>query len=223
MFQDCPDSKVHGAIMGPTWGRQDPCGHHVGPMNLAMRACFNNIMAIVRLPQSQWSNPGRYGWNRVCNTYGYLLRCSWHDKGLVHHRIPEERSYTLHKMIKLITHTKTNFWPNVRHWLHIFFVLTAAIFINTGATQGRKFRSNDTVLRFSSAYHTLTCCCVIASKYPLSQVFESTTFSYIILYIAASFVCEEDLGKFEYMLYTCMPHQQILKTYQSLHNKEFKW
>ena len=34
---DIPDSKVHGAYMGPTWGRQDPGGPHVGPMNLASR------------------------------------------------------------------------------------------------------------------------------------------------------------------------------------------
>ena len=33
-----PDSKVHGANMGPTWGRQDPGGPHVGPMSLAIRA-----------------------------------------------------------------------------------------------------------------------------------------------------------------------------------------
>ena len=31
-----PDSKAYGANMGPPWGRQDPCGPHVGPMNLAM-------------------------------------------------------------------------------------------------------------------------------------------------------------------------------------------
>ena len=31
-----PDSKVHGANMGPIWGRQDPGGPHVGPMNLAI-------------------------------------------------------------------------------------------------------------------------------------------------------------------------------------------
>ena len=31
-----PDSKVHGANMGPIWGRQDPGGPHVGPMNLAL-------------------------------------------------------------------------------------------------------------------------------------------------------------------------------------------
>ena len=31
-----PDSKVHGANIGPIWGRQDPGGPHVGPMNLAI-------------------------------------------------------------------------------------------------------------------------------------------------------------------------------------------
>ena len=29
-----PDSKVHGANVEPIWGRQDPGGSHVGPMNL---------------------------------------------------------------------------------------------------------------------------------------------------------------------------------------------
>ena len=28
-----PDTKVHGANMGPIWGRQDPGGPHVGPMD----------------------------------------------------------------------------------------------------------------------------------------------------------------------------------------------
>ena len=31
-----PDSKVHGVNMGPIWGWQDPGGHHVGPMNIAI-------------------------------------------------------------------------------------------------------------------------------------------------------------------------------------------
>ena len=31
-----PDNKVHGANMGPTWGRQDPGGPHVGPMNFVI-------------------------------------------------------------------------------------------------------------------------------------------------------------------------------------------
>ena len=31
-----PDSKLHGANMGPIWGRQDPGGPHFGPMNIAI-------------------------------------------------------------------------------------------------------------------------------------------------------------------------------------------
>ena len=33
---DYPDSKVHGANIGPMWGRQDPGGPHVGPVNFAL-------------------------------------------------------------------------------------------------------------------------------------------------------------------------------------------
>ena len=36
-----PDGKVHVANMGPIWGRQDPGGPHVGPMNLAIWVCVN--------------------------------------------------------------------------------------------------------------------------------------------------------------------------------------
>ena len=39
LFQVCigfPDSKVHGANMGPIWNRQDQGGPHVGPMNFAI-------------------------------------------------------------------------------------------------------------------------------------------------------------------------------------------
>ena len=35
--ENYPDSKVHGANMGPLWGWQDPGGPLVGPMNLAIR------------------------------------------------------------------------------------------------------------------------------------------------------------------------------------------
>ena len=35
-----PDSKVRGANMGPIWGRQDPGGPHVGPMNFAIWGCI---------------------------------------------------------------------------------------------------------------------------------------------------------------------------------------
>ena len=36
ILQHNPDSKVHGANMGPIWGQQDSGGPHVGPMNLAI-------------------------------------------------------------------------------------------------------------------------------------------------------------------------------------------
>ena len=41
-FRDCnflstfPHSNVHGAYMGPIWGRQDPDGPHVGPMHFSI-------------------------------------------------------------------------------------------------------------------------------------------------------------------------------------------
>ena len=35
-YSSTPDSKVHGANMGPIWDRQDPGGPHVGPMNFAV-------------------------------------------------------------------------------------------------------------------------------------------------------------------------------------------
>ena len=36
MFQTTPDNKVHGANVGPIWGRQDAGEPQVGPMNFAI-------------------------------------------------------------------------------------------------------------------------------------------------------------------------------------------
>ena len=36
-MRNSPDSKVHGAIMGPTWVLSAPDDPHVDPMNLAIR------------------------------------------------------------------------------------------------------------------------------------------------------------------------------------------
>ena len=43
-----PDSKVHGANMGPTWVLSAPDGPHVGPMNLAIRVALLLYLYIVR-------------------------------------------------------------------------------------------------------------------------------------------------------------------------------
>ena len=42
---DNPASKVHGPNMGPIWGRQDPGGPHVGPMNFAIGEDLQPIVA----------------------------------------------------------------------------------------------------------------------------------------------------------------------------------
>ena len=42
-----PDSKVHGANMGPIWGRQDPGGPIVGPMNFAIWVTTDWFLNIV--------------------------------------------------------------------------------------------------------------------------------------------------------------------------------
>ena len=48
-IKDYPDSKVHGANMGPSWGRQDPGGLHDGHMNFAIWVSNNSTAN----PQSQ--------------------------------------------------------------------------------------------------------------------------------------------------------------------------
>ena len=42
MFHKYPNSKAHGANIGPIWGRPDPGGPHVGPMNYAIWVGFQN-------------------------------------------------------------------------------------------------------------------------------------------------------------------------------------
>ena len=53
-----PDGKVHGANMGPIWGRQDPGGPHVGPMNplpslLFLSLFFLSIKGSIKLCQPE--------------------------------------------------------------------------------------------------------------------------------------------------------------------------
>ena len=50
-----PDSRVHGASMGPIWGREDPGGPHVGLMNFAIWVGFP---AHVCVTKPQWTMQG---------------------------------------------------------------------------------------------------------------------------------------------------------------------
>ena len=57
-----PDSKVHGANTGPIWGRQDPGGPHVGPMNFAI-----------------WRHNAKCGVVWCEWTYGCIFRLLFHN------------------------------------------------------------------------------------------------------------------------------------------------
>ena len=46
--KDLPDSKVHGANMGPIWGWQDSGVPHVGPMNFATWAAAQATKYLAR-------------------------------------------------------------------------------------------------------------------------------------------------------------------------------
>ena len=54
MTPTIPDSKAHGANMEPIWGRQDPGGPHVGPMNFAIWEPI--IMLVEPNLQSTWAH-----------------------------------------------------------------------------------------------------------------------------------------------------------------------
>ena len=49
--KDSPDSKVHEAYIGPTWGRQDPGGPYVGPMSLAIRLLIAGVFRSLKFGQ----------------------------------------------------------------------------------------------------------------------------------------------------------------------------
>ena len=53
LLQMCyiPDSKVHGANMGPIRGRQDPSRPHVGPMNFAI---WDDAMIMTHMHEKQY-------------------------------------------------------------------------------------------------------------------------------------------------------------------------
>ena len=50
-----PDSKVHGANMGPIWCWQDPGEPHVGPMNFAIWVHYMTQQATIDI---NWVNTG---------------------------------------------------------------------------------------------------------------------------------------------------------------------
>ena len=67
-----PDSKVHGANMGPTWVLSAPDGPHVGTMNLAIRDDYLFIVLGVMQATGRWAN-GSAGHSRIYASPGFNL------------------------------------------------------------------------------------------------------------------------------------------------------
>ena len=93
-----PDSKVHGADMGHTWGRQNPGGSHVGHMNLAI---WHQSPGSVLCGY----NDTQYG-SQLGNLH-LLLGCiswlaSWHGSGNVN-----SHDVTAHKESESANHLKS--------------------------------------------------------------------------------------------------------------------
>ena len=62
-----PDSKVHGANMGPTWVLSAPDGPHVGPMKLAIREDYECVYCMKELAADivLWQHVGNTQYCRI--------------------------------------------------------------------------------------------------------------------------------------------------------------
>ena len=69
-----PNSKVHGANMGPTWDLSAPDGPHVGPMNLAIRVVIRRSM----LDRCETFHLIRICWQYLCIVRPVGHPCWWH-------------------------------------------------------------------------------------------------------------------------------------------------
>ena len=73
-----PDSKVHGVNMGPTWGRQDPGGPRVGPMNLAIWVMLSSLKQQILFPPRVTRTICMIFTTMTIITKSYsYVRCSW--------------------------------------------------------------------------------------------------------------------------------------------------
>ena len=84
-----PDSKVHGANMGPIWGRQDPGGPHVSPVNFAIWVALRHFDGM-HFKVSDVSEVYGVWWKMKCYTnrrqmmtvsFGQLWKYSFDQQG----------------------------------------------------------------------------------------------------------------------------------------------
>ena len=77
--RSCPDSKIHGANMGPIWGRQDPGGPHVGPMNFTLWVSVRNPLVsfsfIMISPSGEQPERLLFAHMLQLRTSGFIIIC----------------------------------------------------------------------------------------------------------------------------------------------------
>ena len=66
MWSNYPDNKVYGANIEPIWGRQNPGGLHVGPMNFA--TWVGHLFKVRSI--FTWAQILEYKWTRSQKIYG---------------------------------------------------------------------------------------------------------------------------------------------------------
>ena len=80
-----PDSKVHGANMGPTWVLLTPDGPHVGPVNLVIQGCSSravcSIFAVyIILSLSRYLIGRQTGKSLGIKAILQMINFTWHTK-----------------------------------------------------------------------------------------------------------------------------------------------
>ena len=102
-----PDSKVHGAYMGPTWGRQDPGGPHVGPWSL---------LSTTRHPPSSLPSllPRLTNW-----PFKYRILICWRTFPFVGVNAPSEVNF-IHVISIVVTFELASYIPESGHRLLLF-------------------------------------------------------------------------------------------------------
>ena len=78
-----PDSKLHGANMGTSWGRQDPGGSHVGPMNFAVWVASNDRHTRHNLTDRVETATARFSVFRFVWA-GYYVIVQWRKRRHIH-------------------------------------------------------------------------------------------------------------------------------------------
>ena len=154
-----PDSKVHGANMGPIWGQQDPCRPHVCPMSFAiwgrMRAQSGQVN--VSVSSIQWCDKSVHDdvikWKHLPRYWAFV-------RGIHRSpRIPQQRQVTRSLDVSLIC-VWLNGWVNNRdasdlrrHHAH-YSVTVMSISLPCSSTHMRISGTGDNTLRIrENGYH----------------------------------------------------------------------